>query len=58
MNTTTMESAAIAAGMGTNLYLCKVAMDIVAKHVKPDKNGVRIAGLDEMSYRKFTECKY
>ena len=40
------------AGMGTNLYLCKVAMDIVAKHVKPDKNGVRIAGLDEMSYRK------
>jgi len=40
------------AGIGTNLYLCKVAMDIVAKHVKPDKNGVRIAGLDEMSYRK------
>lgn len=40
------------AGMGTNLYLCKVAMDIVAKHIKPDKNGVRIAGLDEMSYRK------
>ena len=40
------------AGMGTNLYLCKVAMDIVAKHVKPDKNGVRIAGLDEMTYRK------
>ena len=39
-------------GMGTNLYLCKVAMDIVAKHVKPDKNGVRIAVLDEMSYRK------
>ena len=34
------------------MYLCKVAMDIVAKHVKPDKNGVRIAGLDEMSYRK------
>ena len=40
------------AGIGTNMYLCKVAMDIVAKHVKPDKNGVRIAGLDEMSYRK------
>ena len=40
------------AGIGTNLYLCKVAMDIVAKHVKPDKNGVRIAELDEMSYRK------
>ncbi len=41
------------AGIGTNLYLCKIAMDIVAKHVKPDKNGVRIAGLDEMSYRKY-----
>ena len=40
------------AGIGTNLYLCKVAMDIGAKHVKPDKNGVRIAGLDEMTYRK------
>lgn len=40
------------AGIGTNMYLCKVAMDIVAKHVKPDKNGVRIAGVDEMSYRK------
>lgn len=39
------------AGIGTNLYLCKVAMDIVAKHVKPDKNGVRIAGLDEKTYR-------
>ena len=39
-------------GMGTNLYLAKIAMDIVAKHTKPDKNGVRIAGLDEMSYRK------
>lgn len=41
------------AGIGTNLYLCKVAMDIVAKHVEPDKNGVRIAGLDEMTYRKY-----
>lgn len=40
------------AGIGTNLYLAKVAMDIGAKHVKPDKNGVRIAGLNEMSYRK------
>lgn len=40
------------AGIGTNLYLCKVAMDIVAKHVRPDKNGVRIAGLDEITYRK------
>ena len=41
------------AGIGTNLYLCKVAMDIVAKHTTPDKNGVRIAGLDEMAYRKY-----
>ena len=40
------------AGIGTNLYLAKVAMDIVAKHVKPDKNGVRRACLDEMMYRK------
>lgn len=40
------------AGIGTNLYLCKVAMDIVAKHVNPDKNGVRIAELDEMRYRE------
>ena len=40
------------AGIGTNLYLCKVAMDIMAKHVKPDENGVRIAVLDEMSYRR------
>ena len=35
------------AGIGTNLYLCKVAMDIVAKHIKPDKYGVRIAKLDD-----------
>lgn len=41
------------AGIGTNLYLCKVAMDIVAKHITTDKNGVRIAGLDEMTYRKY-----
>ena len=40
------------AGVGTNLYLCKVAMDIVAKHIPPDENGVRIAELDEMSYRR------
>lgn len=40
------------AGIGTNLYLCKIAMDIYAKHCEPDKNGVRIAELDEMSYRK------
>lgn len=40
------------AGIGTNLYLCKVAMDIVAKHIEPDKDGVRIAELDEMSYRR------
>lgn len=40
------------AGIGTNLYLCKVAMDIVAKHVPADKDGVRIAELDEMSYRR------
>ena len=40
------------AGIGTNMYLCKIAMDIVAKHIEPDKNGVRIAKLDEMSYRR------
>ena len=40
------------AGIGSNLYLCKVAMDIMAKHVQPDKDGVRIAALDEMSYRE------
>ena len=41
-----------AAGIGPNLYLCKVAMDIEAKHIPADENGVRIAELDEMSYRK------
>lgn len=41
------------AGIGPNLYLCKVAMDIMAKHIQPDANGVRIAELDEMSYRLF-----
>ena len=40
------------AGIGTNLYLCKVALDIMAKHVCPDEDGVRIADLDEMSYRE------
>ena len=40
------------AGIGTNLYLCKVAMDIVAKKIPADKDGVRIAELDEISYRK------
>ena len=40
------------AGIGTNLYLCKIAMDIVAKHIAPDRYGVRIAELDEMSYRR------
>ena len=40
------------AGIGTNLYLCKIAMDIVAKHVQPDRNGVRIAELDEQAYRR------
>ena len=40
------------AGIGTNLYLSKVAMDIVAKHIPSDRNGVRIAQLDEMSYRR------
>ena len=40
------------AGIGTNMYLAKVAMDIVAKHIEADKDGVRIAKLDEMSYRR------
>ncbi|MDO4623610.1 MAG: DNA methylase, partial [Eubacteriales bacterium] len=40
------------AGIGTNLYLSKVAMDIVAKHIPADKDGGRIAELDEMSYRE------
>lgn len=39
-------------GIGTNLYLCKIAMDIMAKHVDADQDGVRIAELDEMTYRK------
>ena len=48
LNTTGITAAA---GMGTNLYLAKVAMDIVAKHVPADKDGVRIAKLNEMTYR-------
>ena len=40
-------------GIGTNMYLAKIAMDIVAKHIPGDKNGVRIAGLDEFTYRKY-----
>ena len=40
------------AGIGTNMYLAKIAMDITAKHMPPDKDGVRIAELDEMAYRQ------
>ena len=40
------------AGIGTNMYLSKVAMDIVAKHIPADKDGVRIGELDEMAYRR------
>lgn len=40
------------AGIGTNMYLCKIAMDIVAKHIDADEDGVRIAELDEITYRK------
>ncbi len=40
------------AGIGTNMYLCKIAMDIVAKHIEQDQYGVCIAELDEMSYRR------
>ena len=39
-------------GIGTNLYLCKIAMDVMAKHVEADADGVRIAELDEMGYRQ------
>ena len=49
LNTTGITATA---GIGTNLYLCKVAMDIVAKHVEADEDGVRIAELDEMTYRR------
>ncbi len=40
------------AGIGTNLYLAKIAMDVTAKHAEPDENGVRMAMLDERSYRE------
>ena len=40
-------------GIGTNLYLAKVAMDLMAKHMKPDQEGVRIATLDEMNFRRY-----
>lgn len=40
------------AGIGTNLYLCKIAMDIIAKHIPPNEDGSRIAQLDELTYRK------
>lgn len=49
LNTTGITATA---GIGTNLYLCKIAMDIVAKHIPADKDGVRIAELDEYTYRK------
>ena len=49
LNTTGITATA---GIGTNLYLCKIAMDIVAKHIEADEDGVRIAELDEMSYRR------
>ncbi len=49
-----LESTGITAtaGIGTNLYLCNIALDIQAKHIPADNNGVRIAELDEMSYRR------
>lgn len=49
LNTTGITATA---GIGTNLYLCKIALDIVAKRAEPDENGVRIGELDEMSYRR------
>lgn len=53
INTVLKETGIIAtAGVGTNMYLCKIAMDIVAKKVPSDENGVRIAEIDEMSYRR------
>ena len=54
MMTDVLESTGITAtaGIGTNLYLSKIAMDIYAKHVPADENGMRIAELDEMTYRK------
>ncbi len=49
LNTTGITATA---GIGTNLYLCKVAMDIDAKHIQADENGVRISELNERSYRE------
>ena len=49
LNTTGITATA---GIGTNLYLSKIAMDIQAKHIPADSNGMRIAELDEMSYRR------
>lgn len=49
LNTTGITATA---GVGSNLYLCKIAMDIMAKRTAPDEDGVRIAELDEMSYRR------
>ncbi len=49
LNTTGITATA---GIGTNMYLAKIAMDIVAKKMKPDENGVRIAELDELTYRR------
>lgn len=49
LNTTGITATA---GIGTNLYLCKIAMDIMAKKMPADENGVRIAELDKMSYRR------
>ncbi len=49
LNTTGITATA---GIGSNMYLCKIAMDIMAKRAKSDENGVRIAMLDEMSYRQ------
>lgn len=49
LNTTGITATA---GIGTNMYLCKIAMDIEAKHIPPDENGVRIAELDERGYRE------
>ena len=40
------------AGIGSNMFLCKIAMDIVAKHMEPDADGVRLAELDEQSFRR------
>ena len=49
LNTTGITSTA---GIGPNMYLCKSALDIMSKHIQPDRNGVRIAHLDEMAYRR------